>query len=163
MTANKKPSNAAPERRLPPSAARAIVAACLIASFFVPYLAVAAFQAYNYRQWVASGLNQSEIDEWREAGFVDVNKALRWKAADFKPPGAVIWKNDGFGPEEAGAWKGAGFFTGEARIWGKNGFSAIEAKEWKDHGFYYAEAGEWKTAGAAPAEAAARKKKGERP
>lgn len=163
MTADKKPSNAAPERGLTATAGRAIVAACLIASFVIPYLAVAAFQAYNYRQWTASGLNQSEIDEWRDQGFIDVNKALRWKAAGFKPPGAVIWRSKGFGPEEAGEWNGAGFHTGESRIWGKNGFGAIEAKEWRDNGFYYAEAGEWRAAGVSPAVAAARKKRGVRP
>ncbi len=166
MIETNKKATSAPERSLPPlstTTARAIVAACLIASFLVPYLAVSAFQAHNYRQWAASGLNHNEIDEWREAGFIDVQKALRWKAADFKPQHALIWRREGFGPEEAGAWNGVEFHPGEARIWGKNGFSADEAKAWKDNGFYYAEAGDWKTAGASPSEAAARKKKGKRP
>lgn len=140
-----------------------LIAACLVASFALPYYGTALFEAYNSRQWAKSAMSQYEIDEWGHIGIGDVDTAVRWRNAGFKPPGAQIWRSEGFSPEDAGIWQGGGFHTGEARIWGSHGFSAREGAAWKEAGFYYPEAERWKKAGAAPVDAQARAKKGEWP
>jgi hypothetical protein len=143
--------------------AKAILFACVAASFLIPYALVSALQTYNDRQWSKSGMSRYEIDEWRRVGIRDVDEAVKWRNGAFEPGLASIWKEEGFTPEEAEPWEKGGFHTGEARIWGSHGFTAHEAKSWKDKDFYYPEAMQWRKEGVTPAEAASRKKKGKRP
>jgi hypothetical protein len=144
--------------------AQLVLALCLVGSFAVPYGAVSLKEAYQDQEWLATGMNGAEIDDWKREN-ITVRMAVRWRNAGFKPPHAAIWIKGGFGsePEEAGKWNDQEVRPNEARYWKEMGFSAEEGRAWKEHGFHYSEARDWKRGGIGPVTAAVRKKKGERP
>lgn len=54
-----------PTGSIPPWLAKFIVILGLVASYAVPYFAVAVKEVYENRDWLRTGLSGYEIDEWK--------------------------------------------------------------------------------------------------
>ncbi|NTS78047.1 hypothetical protein HR060_14400 [Catenovulum sp. SM1970] len=104
-----------------------------------------------------SGLTQTLVKAWHEAGIKDQLEVLDWHKLKFTPQSAKSWKDIGVNVEDVSAytnadlsqpdvksWQEYGFIAQQQILnWSKVGFTPELAKSWVDLGFSLEQASAW--------------------